>query len=278
MIYFVGAGPGASDLLTLRAADILGRADLVIYASSLVSRSVVELAPEGAQIYDSAAMTLEDVLDIYAGNPDKTIVRLHSGDPSLYGAIFEQIAWCQENQVGFEVVPGVSSISASSALLGLELTIPKLSQSVIITRLAKRTSESMPDTETIENFARLGATMAIFLSGSQPRQLQQALLGPGSLYTPKTPCAVVVRASWPDERYLVTTVGELAETMDALDARLTALVIVGRVVEPIAGLFGRSHLYSPEFSHRYRKRSLAGSTQGRPGVRFFRDRDGTREL
>ena len=276
MISFVGAGPGAPDLITLRGAARLANADVVVWASSLVPDSLLDHAPPGVELHDSAGMTLEDVLDVYAAHPSSAIVRLHSGDPSIYGAIFEQIRWCIEARRDFEIVPGVSSLGAAAALLGVELTVPRIAQSVVMTRLPGRTAASMPERETVEAFAAHGTTMAIFLSGARPAQLQEALLAGGTGFDPATPAAVVVRASWPDEVVARTTVGSLAATMASMDSRLTALILVGPALGALAGAnpgpdepggsagAGRSHLYSPEYPHRFRRRSANGSTSGRP--------------
>jgi precorrin-4/cobalt-precorrin-4 C11-methyltransferase len=249
MISFVGAGPGAPDLITLRGRDRLAVADVVIWASSLVPEEVLTHAHAGAALHDSAAMTLEDVLAVYDANPDAEIVRLHSGDPSVYGAIQEQIDWCLAHERDFEIVPGVSSLSAAAAAVGRELTIPQVSQSVVLTRLGGNTSASMPNRESVASFAAHGATMAVFLSAARPAELQQELL---SGYAEDTPAAIVVRASWPDERVVPTTVGRLARDLHATKARRTVLVLVGPA---LAGAAPRSHLYSPDYSHMFRKRS-----------------------
>jgi precorrin-4/cobalt-precorrin-4 C11-methyltransferase len=261
MISFVGAGPGAPDLITLRGAQRLGVADVVIWASSLVPEALLTHARPVAAIHDSAGMTLEDVLAIYDENPARAIVRLHSGDPGLYGAIQEQIDWCVANERDFEIVPGVSSLAAAAAAIGRELTIPTVAQSVVVTRLAGRTSASMPPRESVAAFAAIGATTAVFLSAARPKELQSELLGPTSAYSPETPAAIVVRASWPDEQVVATTVGRLAEDLAATGATTTVMVLVGPA---LGGAAARSHLYSPAFAHGFRRRSTPGSTVGRP--------------
>jgi precorrin-4/cobalt-precorrin-4 C11-methyltransferase len=261
VISFVGAGPGAPDLLTLRGAERLAGADVVVWASSLVPEAVLVHAGPGAEVHDSAAMTLEDVLAVYDRHRDAAIVRLHSGDPSVYGAIQEQIDWCVDHERDFEIVPGVSSLAAAAAALGRELTIPTVAQSVVLTRLAGRTAASMPPRESVAAFAAIGATTAVFLSAARPNELQAELLGPTSAYTPQTPAAIVVRASWPDQRVVATTVGRLAVDLDATGATTTVLVLVGPALDGIAV---RSHLYSPGFAHRFRRRSRPGTTTGRP--------------
>ncbi len=216
MISMVGAGPGAPDLLTLRGRDRLASADVVVWASSLVPEAMLVHARPGAEVHDSKSMTLEDVIDVYASRPDAAIVRLHSGDPSIYGAIQEQIDWCVANQRDFEVVPGVSSLGASAAALRRELTIPSVAQSVVVTRLAGRTSASMPPRESVAAFSAIGATMAVFLSAARPVDLQARAAGDRLGVRALDPGGIVVRATWPDERVLPTTVGRLAETAGEL--------------------------------------------------------------
>lgn len=271
VISFVGAGPGAPDLITLRGRDRLAAADVVVWASSLVPEAVLGHVRAGAVVHDSAAMTLEDVVAVYAeAAPDDAVVRLHSGDPSIYGAIQEQVDWCVAHGRDFEIVPGVSSLAAAAAALGQELTIPGVAQSVVLTRLAGRTAASMPARESVAAFAAHGTTMAVFLSAARPTELQAQLLAIGSAYGPATTAAVVVRASWPDQRVLRTTVGRLADELAATGARTTVLVLVGDALahgagaDDAAGTRGRSHLYSPAYAHMFRRRSAAGSTRGRP--------------
>lgn len=261
MISFVGAGPGAADLLTLRAADRLAAADVVVWASSLVPAAVLDHASPGAEIHDSAGMTFEDVVAVYAAHPDARIVRLHSGDLAVYSSLQEQVDWCLAHDRPFEIVPGVGSLAAASAALARELTVPAVAQSVVATRLPGRTAASMPPGETVAGFAAHRATMAVYLSGARAAQLQEELLAGGAGYPPDTPAAVVVRASWPDERVLLTTVGELAETMRADGARVTVLVLVGPA---LAGAAPRCLLYDPRYAHGHRRRSAPGSTVGRP--------------
>jgi precorrin-4/cobalt-precorrin-4 C11-methyltransferase len=258
-ISFVGAGPGAADLITLRGAARLDAADIVIWASSLVPDELLQHTH--GIVYDSAGMTLEDVVGVYEANPDAAIVRLHSGDPGLYGAIQEQIDWCIRADRPFEIVPGVSSLGAAAAAVGRELTLPQVSQSVVITRLAARTAASVPEGERLRAFAATGCTLAVFLSAARPQALQDELLAPPSAYTEDTPAAIVVRASWPDEMVVPTTCGRLAEDLSATGATTTVLVLVGPALQ---GAAARSHLYSPGFAHGHRRRSAIGSTAGRP--------------
>jgi len=237
----------------------------VVWASSLVPAEVLGHARVDAVVHDSASMTLEDVLGVYAAGADAAIVRLHSGDPSVYGAIQEQIDWCTANGREFEVVPGVSSLGAAAAALGCELTSPGVAQSVVMTRLAGRTAASMPAHQSVADYAAHGATLAVFLSAARPAELQEQLLAPGSGYDAQTPAAVVVRASWPDQVVVTTTVGRLAEDLAATGATTTVLVLVGPALGDAPA--ARSHLYSPAFAHRFRRRSTPGTTAGRPALR-----------
>jgi precorrin-4/cobalt-precorrin-4 C11-methyltransferase len=281
VISFVGAGPGAADLVTLRAAQRLADAEVVVWASSLVPEAVLEHCRPGIDVHDSATMTLEDVLAVYAAYDDSAnVVRLHSGDPSLYGAIQEQIDWCRANDRAWEIVPGVSSVSAAAAAAGHELTLPGISQSLVVTRLAGRTAASMPSGEGVAAFAGHGSTLAVLLSAARPDELQDELLAPGSAYGPGTPAVIVVRATWPDEQVVHTTVGRLADDIRATGATMTVLVLVGEALsaEAAAGGTGtpqpppvqRSHLYSPDYTTAYRIRSTPGSTAGRPSARRHR--------
>jgi precorrin-4/cobalt-precorrin-4 C11-methyltransferase len=247
-VWFIGAGPGAPDLLTLRGARLIGEADVIIWARSLVHEGVLEHARPEAEIVESTTIPLEGVRELYerAVREDLEIARVHSGDPSLWGAVLEQIELCEELDLDWEIIPGVSSLGAAAAAIGRELTVPEISQSVILTRRASRTP--MPEGEDIRRFAAHGTTMAIFLSAARPRLLQEELLEGG--YVPETPCAVVYKASWPDEQVIECPLGELADRIREAGFTRQALVLVG------AGLDAggtRSHLYHPEFSHSFRK-------------------------
>ena len=264
MISFVGAGPGAADLIPLRGADRLARAEVVIWASSLVPEALLDHCGTDVTVHDSASMTLEDVVAVYGAHPEGTpIVRLHSGDPALYGAIGEQIDWCLVHERSWEIVPGVSSVSAAAAVIGRELTQPGVAQSVVLTRLAGRTRASMPTGDGVAPFAAHGVTMAVFLSAARPDELQTELLAGGSAYTDDTPAVIVIRATWPDERVVRTTVGSVSRDLKATGTTLTALVLVGEALAdgPVAR---RSHLYAPSYTTTYRLRSEAGTTAGRP--------------
>jgi precorrin-4 C11-methyltransferase len=246
-IWFVGAGPGAADLLTLRAAKVIGEADILVWASSLVHEDVLEHARPDATVLDSKTMTLEDVLGVYrkAAAAGSTVVRLHSGDPSIYGAMQEQLEAVARLDVDVEVVPGVTSVAATAAAVGRELTVPEVAQSVVMTRMATRTP--MPEGEDLASFARHGTTLALFLSASRPKRLQAELLAGG--YAPETPCVVGYRVSWPEERIETCRLDELARTVRGMKVTMHTLVLVG----PALGASGtRSHLYSPSFAHTHR--------------------------
>jgi precorrin-4/cobalt-precorrin-4 C11-methyltransferase len=247
-VWFIGAGPGAPDLLTIRGARLIGEADVVIWARSLVNEGVLEHASPGAEIVESTTIPLEGMCGIYerAAAEDLKVARVHSGDPSIYGAVMEQIEVCEELGLEWEIVPGVSSLGAAAAAIGRELTVPEISQSVILTRRAGRTP--MPEGEDIARFATHGTTMAIFLSAARPRALQQELLDGG--YASDTPCAVVYKASWPDELVIECPLEELAEHIREAGFTRQALILIG----PGLGAGGtRSHLYSPHFSHTFRR-------------------------
>jgi precorrin-4 C11-methyltransferase len=247
-VWFIGAGPGAPDLLTIRGGRLIGEADVVIWARSLVHEGILEYAGPDAEIFESTTIPLEGVRALYerAVDEDLKVARVHSGDPSLYGAVMEQIEVCEEVGLDWEMVPGVSSLGAAAAAIGRELTVPEVSQSVILTRRASRTP--MPRGEDIQSFAEHGTTMAIFLSAAKPRALQQELLDGG--YAPETPCAVVYRASWPEERVIECRLGDLAERVREAGFTRQALILVGPGLD--AG-GTRSHLYSPGFSHMFRR-------------------------
>ena len=247
-VWFIGAGPGAPDLLTIRGAKLIGEADVVVWARSLVHEGVLEHAHPEAEIMESTTIPLEGVRELYerAVRENLTIARVHSGDPSLWGAMLEQIETCEDLGLPWEIVPGVSSLGAAAAAIGRELTVPEISQSVVLTRRASRTP--MPEGEDIKSFAAHGTTMAIFLSAARPRLLQEELLEGG--YAPDTPCAVVYKASWPDELVIECALDELADKIREAGFTRQALVLVGPGLR--AG-GTRSHLYHPEFSHSFRK-------------------------
>ncbi len=252
MISFVGAGPGAADLITVRGAQRLAAADVVIWAGSLVSEAVLADCRADVVLHDSKTMTHEEVCAVFAEHAGLAIVRLHSGDPTIFSAIGEQIAWCRERDRQFEVIPGVSSVTATAAAAGRELTVPGVSQSVVLTRLADRTAASVPERETIARFAASGATMALFLSVGQVNRLTEELLAPGSGYEPATPVVVAYRVSWPDEQILCTTIGSLANVIRAAGFAATTMILVGPALATAAPP-RCSHVYAAGYTTRYRQ-------------------------
>lgn len=248
LVNFVGAGPGAPDLITVRGRELLGRADVIIYAGSLVNPALLEYAKEGCEVHNSAELTLEQVADIMmkAERAGRMCVRLHTGDPSLYGAIREQMDILDGQGIEYRVTPGVSSFSAAAAALCAEYTLPDVSQSLIITRMAGRTP--VPEGENIASFAAHGSSMALFLSSGLLEGLQAQLMAGG--YAADTPAALVYKASWPEEKALRCTVSTLAQTAKENGITKTALVLVGRFLD---GDYSRSKLYDPTFSTEFRE-------------------------
>ena len=249
-VWFVGAGPGAPDLLTIRAARVLAEADIVVWARSLVDERILENASAHAELIASDGLTHEDVVAIYAraAAGDLKVARVQSGDPSLYGTLHEQIEACRLLELSYELVPGVSSMAAAAATLGQELTVPDVSQTLILTRRATRTT--MPDNERLVELARHGTTVVLFLSVRRPRELQAELREGG--YAGDCPCAVVYRASWPDEIVIRCRLDELAARIR--EARITtqALVIVGPALAATGDAELRSHVYDAGYGHRFR--------------------------
>ena len=246
MVHFVGAGPGAPDLITLRGAELVKRADIIIYAGSLVNPEILALARPDCRVYNSAEMTLEQVLAVMEGAPDADIVRLHTGDPCLYGAIREQMDALDKLGIPWDDTPGVSSFCGAAAALGAEFTLPGVSQSVIITRMAGRTP--VPERESLEQMAQHGASMAVFLSAGLLEEVQASLLR--GAYTADTPAAIVYKATWPEERIIRCTVGTLAAAGAEAGIRKTAMILVG---EFLSGSYERSKLYDPAFTTEYRR-------------------------
>ena len=252
MITFVGAGPGAEDLITVRGQKRLQEAQIVIYAGSLVNPGLLKNCREDCQIYNSAQMTLEEVLEVMVKGEreGKQIVRLHTGDPSLYGAIKEQMDGLAARGISWEICPGVSSFSGAAAALQAEYTLPGISQSVVITRMAGRTP--VPERESIASFAGHQATMVLFLSTGMLGELSQELQKGG--YAKDTPAAIVYKATWPEEKVLRCTVETLAETAEQAGIRKTALIVVGRVLEgTYEQSYERSKLYDPSFTTEFRE-------------------------
>ena len=248
MIWFVGAGPGAEDLITVRGQRLLMEADLVIYAGSLVNPELLKCCKGTCEIRNSAFMTLEQVIDamVQAEEDGKKVVRLHTGDPSLYGAIREQMDLLDEKRITYQVCPGVSSFCGAASALNAEYTLPGISQSVVITRMAGRTP--VPEKESIESFAAHQATMVIFLSTGMLEELSKRLIEGG--YQPETPAAIVYKATWEDEKVCRCKVKDLAVTAKENGITKTALIVVGEV---LGGEYERSLLYHPEFTTEFRQ-------------------------
>lgn len=251
MIHFVGAGPGAEDLITVRGQNLLKQADVVIYAGSLVNPKLLEITKEDCRIYNSAYMTLEEVLEVMEGaeKENKMTVRLHTGDPCLYGAIREQMDFLDKKNIAYDSCPGVSSFCGAASALNLEYTLPDVSQSVIITRMEGRTP--VPEREKIASFAKHQTTMVLFLSTGLLDKMVQELLNGG--YLPDTPAAIVYKATWPEEEKYICTVGTLVETAKKYQITKTALIIVGNTVGKCG--YERSKLYDPTFTTEFREAS-----------------------
>lgn len=247
-VYFVGAGPGNPDLITVKGKQLLMDASVVIYAGSLVNPALLAFTGPNCEIHNSASMTLDEVVAVMqaAVGQQKMVVRLHTGDPSIYGAIQEQIDLLNKLAIRWEVVPGVSSFLAAAASLGQEYTLPGISQTVIITRMEGRTS--VPEKEQIRSLASHQATMCIFLSVHMFGDLVRELIDGG--YTADTPVAVVEKASWPDERIFKGTLTTIAGQLSAAGVSRTAMVIVGNVLDRE---FEPSRLYASEFGHMFRE-------------------------
>ena len=248
MVHFVGAGPGAPDLITQRGAALLQGADCIIYAGSLVNPALLGLAKPGCALYNSAEMTLEQVLDTIRATEKAggTTVRLHTGDPCLYGAIREQMDALDADGIPYDDTPGVSSFCGAAAALCAEYTLPNVSQTVIITRMEGRTP--VPEKEKLASLASHGATMVIFLSIGLIDKVQEALLQ--GAYTSATPAAVVYKASWPEQKIVRCTVGALAESTRRNGITKTALIVVG---DFLGIRYERSKLYDPAFTTAFRK-------------------------
>ena len=250
MIYFVGAGSGAPDLITVRGARLLSEADVIVYAGSLVNPALLDYKKDGCEVYNSAKMTLEEVIAVMApaAKAGKTVVRLHTGDPCVYGAHREQMDKLDRLGLAYEICPGVSSFCGAAAALKAEYTLPNVSQSVILTRMEGRTP--VPEKEQIEAFAAHGATMVIFLSVGQLPRLSERLIAGG--YAPDTPAAIVYKATWSDEKVVRTTVGELAAAGAREGITKTALITVGGF---LGTEYERSKLYDPTFTTEFREAS-----------------------
>ena len=248
MIHFVGAGCGAPDLITLRGKEHIENADVIIYAGSLVNKELLQYAKKDCTIYDSAKMTLEEIVGVIAGAEKKglTTVRLHTGDPSLYGAMAEQMRELDRLGYEYDITPGVSAFSGAAAALKAEYTLPGVSQTVIITRAAGRTG--VPGSEDLRSLASHGATMVLYLSAGLLDKVSADLIAGG--YEAGTPAAIVYKATWSEEKVFRCTVGTLKQTAEANGISKTALIVIGDFLK---GNFSRSCLYDPGFSTEYRE-------------------------
>ena len=249
MVKIIGAGPGAKDLITVRGMRALQEADVIIYAGSLVNEELLEYAKKECEIYNSAYMNLDEVIDVIvkAEQAGKKVVRLHTGDPSIYGAIREQIEVLATHGIQCEICPGVSSFLAAAAALNCEYTVPEVSQTVILTRMEGRTP--VPEKEEIASFAAHQATMVIFLSTGMAEKLSKRLIAGG--YSENTPAAIVYKATWEDEKAVICTVGTLAKAAEENNITKTALMIIGDAVTH--SHYERSELYNPAFTTEFRQ-------------------------
>ncbi|MBI5680871.1 MAG: precorrin-4 C(11)-methyltransferase [Methanobacterium sp.] len=247
-VIFIGAGPGDPELLTIKGKNALEISEIIIYAGSLVNKEILSYAKENTEIYNSASMNLDEILSIMEKETSngKIIARVHTGDPSIYGAIGEQIQFLRDKNIHFEIIPGVSSLFATAAALESELTLPEVSQTVIITRPEGRTPK--PQLEAISNLAEHNATMCIFLGVHMIKEVVGDLL---SHYSPDTPVAVVKKASWHDEMIIKGTLENIADKVREAKIEKTAMIVVGKVLDP--GNITPSKLYDSKFTHEYRK-------------------------
>ncbi len=251
-VYIVGGGPGDPELLTLKAKRIIESADVIIFADSLVPPEVVGFAKEGAKVVGSKEMNLDEIMDLELGavREGKTVARVQSGDPSIYGAILEQMRVLEQEGVEYEIIPGVSAAFAAAAVLKSELTVPEKSQTIIMTRMEGRVA--MPEGEQLKDLAAHGCTMVIFLSITRMTKVVRELTSSG--YTKDTPVAVVYRVGWPDQLIIRGTLKDIADKVRAAKITLQALIIVGDAVDPGLDAAGAvSHLYSADYTHRYRR-------------------------
>jgi precorrin-4/cobalt-precorrin-4 C11-methyltransferase len=247
-VYFIGAGPGDPELLTLKAKRILETSDIVIYAGSLINPDVLKFAGQDAALHDSSAMELEEILNIYreAKKAGRTVARVHTGDLSIYSALQEQLDACENEGIDCEIVPGISSYQAAAATLRRELTLPGVSQTLILTRISGRTE--VPAKENLERLAKTKATMVIFLS---IQEIERVVAQLAKGYGEETPVAVVEKASWPEERKIIGTLGNIAEKVKAAGIKRHALIVVGDV---LGKAYLKSKLYDADFEHGFRKR------------------------
>ncbi|MBB1127985.1 cobalt-precorrin-4 methyltransferase [Limosilactobacillus balticus] len=250
IVSFVGAGPGETDLITLKGYKLLSEADVVIYAGSLINTDLLNYCKDGAEKYDSAKMTLDDIVDRMEESVknDKSVVRLQTGDFSIYGSIREQIEEMKKRGIKYQCVPGVSSFLGAASSMGVEYTVPEVAQSVIITRMAGRTP--VPEGESLKSLAQHQTSMVIFLSVQGIRKVVKQLEEGG--YPADTPAAVIYKATWPDEKVVRGTLADIAEKVHDADIRRTALIMVGKF---LGDEYNYSHLYDAGFSTMFRKKS-----------------------
>ena len=249
MVYFVGAGTGAADLITVRGMRLLEKADVIIYAGSLVNPQLLDYAEKECKIYDSSKLTLEEVIEIIKESEalNKNIVRLHTGEPSIYGAVREQLDELDKLGISYESCPGVSACFGAAASLNMEYTLPGISQSLIITRMEGKTK--VPEKESIESFAAHQTSMAIYLSTGMLKELSEKLVNGG--YSKNTPAALVYKATWPEEEVYICTIGTLYDTAKEHGITKTAIVLVGEVLTHQG--YQKSRLYAADFSTEFRK-------------------------
>jgi precorrin-4 C(11)-methyltransferase len=247
MVYFIGAGPGDPELLTIKGKKIIDSADVIIYAGSLVNREVLRDIKSGAKVYNSATMHLEEVIEVMKEAEKKNLMtaRVHTGDPAIFGAHREQMDALEREGIEFCVIPGVSSFVAAAAALKKEYTLPEVTQSIILTRMEGRTP--MPEKESIEAFAKHQATMVIFLSANRIEELVEQLQ---TSYPVDTPIALVYKASWPEEKIIQGNLGNIAELVRKANITKTGLIVVGRF---LGDQYALSKLYDKHFSHEYRE-------------------------
>lgn len=253
-VYFIGAGPGDPELLTKKAERVIGECPVCLYAGSLVPAEVVACAPEGARVMDTAPMTLDDThAEILAAHEKgQNVARVHSGDPSLYGAIAEQIRRLRRDGIDYEIIPGVPAYAAAAAALGQELTVPEIGQSIVLTRVSMK-STSMPAGETLENFARTGTTLAIHLGVRNLREIERVLI---PHYGADCPVVVAYRVGWPDQMFIRGTLSDIRQKVRDEKITRTALIMVGPVLGQIAE-FKESALYDPTMPHVLRPKATA---------------------
>lgn len=252
MVYFVGAGCGAPDLITVRGMKLLEKADVVIYAGSLVNPQLLDYVPKTAEIYNSAKMTLEEVIAVMknAEEKNKITVRLHTGEPSIFGAVREQMDELDKLNIFYESCPGVSACFGAASSLNLEFTLPEVSQSLIITRMAGKTD--VPQKESIESFASHQSTMAIYLSIGMIQELSSRLIEGG--YKAETPAAIIYKATWPEEETYICTVETMAKVAQEHNITKTAMILVGEVITH--SHYAKSRLYAADFETEFRKAKI----------------------